>query len=355
MIYHMIAFGAGFVLDLLLGDPYTWPHPVKWMGSLIAALEKHYLGEKGNGGETERQSDVENAGAGKTEKYTAGEKKNGKKPQLTGAEKRRAGRLTVAAVLGATLLVTAALLVGGYLIHPILGCVIETIMTYQALAVKSLKTESMKVYDRLKNGTLAEARYAVSMIVGRDTAALDERQVTKAAVETVAENTSDGVIAPMLYLAVGGPILGLLYKAVNTMDSMIGYKNDRFLDYGRCAAKLDDIVNYLPARISAWLLIVSCLFLGREYSAEGAKKIYLRDRYNHASPNSAQTESACAGALGLRLAGPASYFGKVVEKPFIGDAKREIEYEDIRRANRLLYMTAFLSEIVCLGCMAALI
>ena len=185
------------------------------------------------------------------------------------------------------------------------------------------------------------------MIVGRDTQTLDEAGVTRAAVETIAENASDGVIAPMLYLAVGGPVAGFFYKAVNTMDSMIGYKNDKYLDFGRCAAKLDDVLNYLPSRISAWLMILSCSLLGKDYSAKEAKRVYLRDRRKHASPNSAQTEAACAGALRLRLAGPSYYFGRLVEKPYIGDPRREIEPEDIRRANKLLYRTAF-SCLLCI-------
>ena len=230
----------------------------------------------------------------------------------------------------------------------------ESIMTYQILATKCLKVESMKVYKKLTTGTIEEARYAVSMIVGRDTQSLDEKQVAKAAVETVAENTSDGVIAPMLYLAIGGPILGFLYKAINTMDSMIGYKSDRYIDYGRAAAKLDDVVNYIPSRISAWLMIVACIFLGKSYSEKDALRIFLRDRYCHTSPNSAQTEAACAGALGLRLAGDASYFGKVVKKPYIGDARREIEPADIVRANRLLYGSAFICELVCIGIMSGI-
>lgn len=204
----------------------------------------------------------------------------------------------------------------------------------------------MKVYNALKNDGLEAARKAVSMIVGRDTQCLGVEGVTKAAVETVAENTSDGSIAPMLFLAIGGPVLGFFYKAVNTMDSMVGYKNDRYMDFGRAAAKLDDVLNYIPARLSARLMIFSCLFLGKEYSYKEAKRIYLRDRYNHASPNSAHTESVCAGALGLELAGDASYFGKIVKKKTIGDKHRAIEAEDIKRANRLLYATAVSCELM---------
>lgn len=318
MIYHMIATLAGFLLDLLFGDPYWLPHPIRLIGSFIAFLERKLLGAKGE------------------EKHTTPEQ-----------EKRRGGFLVVA-VVGATALITFVILFFTYRINIIVGVFVESIMTYQILATKCLKVESMKVYKELKKGDILSARKAVSMIVGRDTEKLDETGVAKAAVETVAENTSDGVIAPMLYTAIGGPVLGFFYKAVNTMDSMVGYKNDRYLYFGKAAAKLDDIVNYIPARISALLMIAACFFCGKEFDAKRAFLIFKRDRYNHASPNSAQTEAACAGALGIRLAGNASYFGKIVEKPYIGEKIRPVEAEDIKRANKLLYATAFLCEILCL-------
>ena len=215
-------------------------------------------------------------------------------------------------------------------------------------ATKCLKVESMKVYKALKKDDLEGARYAVSMIVGRDTQVLDATGVAMAAVETVAENTSDGVIAPLIYLAIGGPILGFMYKAINTMDSMVGYKNDKYMYFGRCAAKLDDVVNYIPARISALLMIAVSFLPGKAYDGKGAWRIWRRDRRKHASPNSAQTEAVCAGSLGVQLAGDASYFGKIVKKPTIGDAHRPVEYEDIKRANGLLYRTAILCECLAL-------
>lgn len=315
MRYHILAFILGFLLDLLLGDPYCLPHPIRLIGNLIAGLEKGLLGK------TDSRNDK---------------------------SEQKKGTLLVIIVLAATLVVTALILVGAYCIHPYLGILVETIMTYQILATKCLKVESMKVYKSLKEEGLEAARKAVSMIVGRDTAVLDEVGVAKAAIETVAENTSDGVIAPMLYTALGGPILGFLYKAVNTMDSMVGYKNDKYLHFGRTAAKLDDFVNYIPARVSAYLMILAAFIGGSSFDGKGAYRIYKRDNRNHASPNSAQTESVCAGALGIQLAGDASYFGKIVKKPYIGDALRNVEYEDIKRVNRLMYLTAWISELLCL-------
>lgn len=322
MKYHISAFFFGFLLDLLLGDPYWLPHPIRLIGSLISGLKKKLLDRK-----TERNN----------------------KNELKG------GVVLVFLVLTITLCVTAMLIFGTYYIHPCLGVLIETIMTYQILATKCLKVESMKVYHCLQSEGLESARKAVSMIVGRDTSVLDEEGVAKAAIETVAENTSDGVIAPMLYTALGGPIFGFFYKAVNTMDSMVGYKNEKYLYFGRAAAKLDDLVNYIPARISAYLMICAAFIGGKSFNGRQAYKIYKRDNRKHASPNSAQTESVCAGALGIRLAGDASYLGKIVKKPFIGDALRSVEYEDIKRINRLMYLTAWLCEMICLILMVVLI
>lgn len=310
--YHLAAFFLGFIMDLLFGDPYWLPHPIRLIGNLIAQAEKLFYKDR---------------------------KRDYKKEY-------RGGCMTVLTVLLVTGIVTFVLLFAAYRLHPLLGAGIEIIMTYQILAIKSLKDESMKVYDQLQHGTLENARHAVSMIVGRNTQNLTEEGITKAAVETVAENTSDGVIAPMLYTALGGPVLGFLYKAVNTMDSMIGYKNDRYLYFGRAAAKLDDAVNFIPARISACLMVAAAVFL-KGADQNRAWKIYRRDSRKHASPNSAQTESVCAGALGIQLAGDASYFGKIVKKPYIGDPVRKVETEDIKRTNRLMYITAFLCEGIC--------
>lgn len=326
--YHMIAFFMGFLLDLVLGDPYYLPHPIRLIGKLIEGAEKVLRGMGIRGKDSKEDS-------------------NGRA--------FRQGIGLVLIVIISVVAITFFLLFMAYWLHPVLGVVVECIMTYQILAVKCLKVESMKVYQCLKNGNLEQARKAVSMIVGRDTKHLDEEGVAKAAIETVAENTSDGVIAPMLYLAVGGPVLGFLYKAVNTMDSMIGYKNEKYLYFGRSAAKLDDFVNFFPARISACLMITASFLAGRQFSGKGAWTIYKRDRKKHTSPNSGQTEAICAGALSIQLAGDASYFGKIVKKPYIGEAVRGVEYEDIKRANHLMYITAWLCEVLCLLVMYAIV
>ena len=324
MCYHIIAFIAGFVLDLLIGDPHFIPHPVRLIGSLISFLDKRL------------NSDV---------KYNSSENE----ANLT---KYKRGVLLAFTVIIATFIVSAMILVAAYSINLYAGVIVEAVMTWQILATRCLCVESMRVYDALSTDGVDAGRRAVSMIVGRDTSVLDEAGVTRAAVETVAENTSDGVIAPMLYTAIGGPVLGFVYKAVNTMDSMLGYKNDKYMYFGRFAARLDDVVNFIPARISAYLMITAAFIGGRQFDGRNANRIFKRDRFNHASPNSAQTESVCAGALRVQLAGDAVYFGKLVKKKYIGDGLREIEYEDIKRANRLMYITAFLCELLSVAVMS---
>ena len=299
----------GFLIDFIVGDPQGLWHPVCGIGSLISRMEK------------------------KLQKNTADTPQN---LLLAGA---------------ALAVITAVLLLAAGFIHPYLRFVLMCVLDGWILAARSLKTESMKVYRRLKEKDLNGARYAVSMIVGRDTERLTAEGVTRAAVETVAENASDGVIAPLLFLLFFGPVGGFFYKAVNTMDSMVGYKNEKYLYFGRAAAKLDDLVNYIPARLTGLAFAAAaCLIPGM--SGKNAFKIWRRDRRNHKSPNSAQSESACAGALGVQLAGDAWYFGELYHKPTIGDALRPIEPEDIPRANRLMYVASVLTLVVCAAAVA---
>lgn len=304
------AIVAGFILDLIFGDPHWLPHPICLIGNLIGFLEKN-LRRLLAPGET---------------------------ALLLG------GALMVVIVLTLSYAVPYAVLMLAEQVSPWLKFAFETIMFYQIFATKCLRDESMKVYTALHNNDLADARVKLSWIVGRDTKELTAEEVTKGAVETVAENTADGIIAPMLYMFIGGAPLAFLYKGINTMDSMVGYKNDKFLYFGRCAAKLDDLANLIPARITGLVMILASYFLN--LNAAGAWKIFWRDRYNHLSPNSAMTESVTAGALNIQLGGDHYYFGKLVHKDTIGDNIRQVVPEDIVAANNLLYMTAVISLLL---------
>ncbi len=310
-----LAVLCGFILDLLLGDPAIphLPHPVVVMGRAISRLE-----------DVLRRA------------FPA-----------TPRGELAAGAVLAAAMPLGTLAVTGGACCLARRVHPALGFALQTLWCWQALATRDLARESRNVHRALTAESLPAARKAVARIVGRDTDALTAEGVTKAAVETVAENFSDGVAAPLLYMLLGGAPLALTYKSINTMDSMVGYRNDQYLYFGRCAAKLDDAANYLPARLAAILWIAASALTGQ--SAAGAWNIWRRDRRNHASPNSAQCESACAGALGVQLAGPAVYFGKRYDKPTIGDPLRPVEPEDILRVNRTMYAGAFLALALGLG------
>ena len=312
-MWSLAALVIGFCIDLLVGDPHGFPHPVVLIGKCISVLERglRCICPKTPSGE------------------------------------RAAGTILWGAVVIVSTAVPALLLWLSGLVSPWLRLALESVMCWQILAVKSLRDESGKVYQALKAGDLPGARHAVSMIVGRDTERLDEAGVARAAVETVAENASDGVIAPLIFLALGGAPLGMLYKAVNTMDSMVGYKNDRYLYFGRAAARLDDALNFLPARIAGVLMCLGGAAAG--YDGKNAWRIFRRDRKRHKSPNSAHTEAACAGALQLQLAGPNYYFGQLVDKPTIGDDQRPVEALDILRAGRILYATAFFALLLFCG------
>lgn len=298
----------GFILDTIIGDPYKLPHPIRWIGSFISILEKLC--------------------------------------------RKIAKSNTMLMILGAILVFIVVFVSGGITLlvlklasfNKYVYLIVSSVICYYMLAGKSLKTESMKVYKAFENNDTEGARKAVSMIVGRDTQSLTKEGIIKAAVETVAENSSDGVVAPLIYMLIFGPVGGVVYKAVNTMDSMIGYVEEKYFYIGKFAAKLDDVLNYIPARISGILVIISAFILRYDY--KNAFRIFKRDRRKHASPNSAQTESAMAGALGVQLAGDATYFGVVHKKPYIGDKKREIENEDIKRANDIMYTMTIICLVV---------
>lgn len=329
LIRRIIVLVIGFILDACFGDPVWLYHPVRIIGNLISFLEKLILPCC---------------------------KKNKVKERV-------GGFILVLLVLILSVLIPAILLALAYKLHVIVGMVLEGFWVYQLLAAKGLWQESQKVKKALWVD-LESGRRAVSMIVGRDTDSLDETGVIKATVETVAENTSDGIVAPLVFMTAFGAVGGFFYKAVNTMDSMIGYRNDKYEYFGTFGAKLDDFCNYIPARISALFMIVAtglCEAFGKVgsklnkesaknfYSIGDAYRIWRRDRRNHKSPNSAQTESVCAGALQIQLAGPACYFGKLHEKPYIGDDIRPIEAEDINRACVLMYLTSVITLVFCVG------
>jgi adenosylcobinamide-phosphate synthase len=293
-------------LDLLFGDPPGLMHPVVLMGKCISrmdrSLRKHF-------------------------------------PEDEDGEFRAGRLMALAMVLGTFCLTGGILLIIG-LISPVLAFFLNTFWCYQAIAIRDMLRESENVRNMLEHGGLDSGRRAVARIVGRDTERLDEAGVIRAAVETVAENFSDGVVAPLFYMVIGGAPLALTYKAINTMDSMVGYKNEKYIHFGRGPAKLDDVANWLPSRISAFLWMAAAGLTGN--SAKGAFRIWKRDRRKHASPNAGQTEAACAGSLGVRLAGPISYFGEPVEKEYIGDPDRKIVPKDIGKANRMMLVGSLL-------------
>lgn len=293
----------GFIIDCIFGDPYNFPHPVRLIGNLISELEKIM-----------RKLFPDNLYIG--------------------------GVLMSLSVIFLSTAVPFLILFLCYKINIVFGIIAESIMCWYLIAPKCLKTESMKVYKAVSENDIEKSRKAVSMIVGRDTQFLDFEEVIKATIETVAENTSDGVTAPVFYMSFGGAVLGFFYKSVNTMDSMVGYKNEKYKDFGRFSAKFDDVLNYIPSRLTAVLMVISAFIL--KYDGKSAYRIWKRDRLKHASPNSAQTESVCAGALNVRLAGDAFYFGKLCKKQYIGDNIRPVEKDDIIKANRLMYVTTIL-------------
>lgn len=295
----------GYLLDLIFGDPYWIPHPIRFIGKGISKFEgflRRFF-QQGN-------------------------------------KLRLGGVILAIGIIASTYLITFATLALLKSLNLSLAKAVEAFMIFQILATKSLAKESRKVYQPLKERNLQEARKFLSYIVGRDTASLQQDEITRATVETVAENISDGIIAPLLYIFIGGAPLGMAYKAINTLDSMVGYKNDKYRYFGWASAKIDDIANFIPARLTGILITLSTLFL--RYDTKNSVKVLQRDRKNHSSPNAGYPEAAVAGALGIQLGGTNIYFGKPVFKPTIGNKLRNIEIEDINRTIRIMYVTSFL-------------
>jgi len=288
---------SAVILDLLIGDPRWFPHPVVYMGKLIMVLEKVL--------------------------------------RRLVTNERAGGIILLVLTVSITVGLAFALLKGAYAVSPYLGFAVAVILSWSCIAARSLHRESRLVAYALGMGDLAAARRYLSNIVGRDTAELDEPEIWRATVETVAENTSDGVIAPLFYLCLGGPVLAIAYKAINTLDSMVGYRNERYLELGRASARFDDLANFIPARITGLLMVAAAPLLG--LSAKNSWRIMRRDGRNHSSPNSGIPEAAVAGALGIRLGGTNLYAGKPVPKPTIGDAIQQISQASWRGAVRLMY------------------
>ena len=305
---NLLSIYTGYALDLIIGDPYSFPHPVRYIGKLISIVEKQIR-------------------------------------KITSSDKglKIAGFFLWFIVVGATFGITT-LVLQLFKLNKLAYFIVNTILIYTTLATKCLKDESVKIYKVLKTGDLEKSRIQLSYIVGRDTTNLNEKEIVRATVETVAENTVDVIIAPLFYGFIGGAPLAMAYKAVNTLDSTVGYKNDKYYYLGFASAKIDDIANYIPARLGVILLPLGSLFTG--FNFKDALKIGIRDRKNHKSPNCAFSEGAVAGALGIQLGGTNVYFGKEVYKPTIGDKTREIEIEDIVRTNKIMYSSSIISIII---------
>lgn len=305
---NLLSIYTGYALDLIIGDPYSFPHPVRFIGKLISFVEKQIR-------------------------------------KITSSDKglKIAGFFLWFVVVGVTLGSTSIVL-RLFEFNKIVYFVVNAILIYTTLATKCLKDESTKIYKVLKTGDLEKSRIQLSYIVGRDTTNLSEKEIVRATVETVAENTVDGIIAPLFYGFIGGAPLAMAYKAINTLDSTVGYKNDKYYYLGYASAKIDDVANYIPARLGVILLSLGSLLAG--FNFKNALKIGIRDRKNHKSPNCALSEGAIAGALGIQLGGTNVYFGKEVYKPTIGDKSREIEIEDIVRTNEIMYSSSIISIII---------
>ncbi|MBY6837092.1 cobalamin biosynthesis protein [Clostridium botulinum] len=303
----MIELTIGFFLDLILGDPENPIHPVRIIGKFASKLEMLT-------------------------------RKLFKKCLKIG------GLITWLIVISATFIVNFFILKIASGFNKYLGILLSGVIIYFCISAKGLVTEGYKVISLVRNDDIKAARKQLSFIVGRDTENLEKQDIIRAVIETIAENMSDGIIASIFYAGLGGAPLAMAYKAVNTLDSMFGYKNDKYMEFGYFSAKLDDVFNYIPARITGILIILSSMILG--YDFKRSLKIYKRDRYNHSSPNSAHPEAAMAGILGIQLGGANYYFGKLVKKQTIGDSTKEAEILDVDKTSKVLYCSAILSYIL---------
>lgn len=305
---NILSIYIGYTIDLIIGDPYSFPHPVIYIGKLIKSVEN--IIRK----------------IFQDEKYL-----------------KLAGFILWFITVGITYLITY-LIIRISKFSNITFLIANSFIIYTTLATKCLKDEAVKIYNVLKSGDIQESRKQLSYIVGRDTSNLNEAEIIRATVETVAENTVDGIISPMFYAFIGGAPIAMAYKAVNTLDSMVGYKNDKYINLGFASAKIDDIANYIPARVCVIFMTLASFILRFDYKK--CFKIAIRDRKNHKSPNCAYSEGAVAGSLGIQLGGTNVYFGKAVYKPTIGDKDREIEIEDIKKTNKIMYVSSISSLII---------
>ena len=302
-LIFFIKIWIAYVLDLIFGDPQNVVHPVQVIGKTISAGEKVLLRKK--------------------YKFLAG---------------------AVLNIFTVSITYTLMYLISKSVKISVFFMIIEIYLMYTIFSINSLAREGNRVYRILKEGDIEKARKDLSYLVSRDTETMDEKMIIRSTMETISENTVDGIVAPMFYMFLGGMPLAMAYKAINTLDSMVGYKNEKYMDFGKFSAKVDDAANFIPARITGILIVLASMILGYDY--KNSLKIFLRDRKNHSSPNSAHSEASVAGALGVQFGGKVSYFGKEIDKPTIGDKTKEFELEDIRKNIRIMYVTSFLSLVI---------
>lgn len=302
-LIFFIKIWIAYVLDLIFGDPQNVVHPVQVIGKTISAGEKVLLRKK--------------------YKFLAG---------------------AVLNIFTVSITYTLMYLISKSVKISVFFMIIEIYLMYTIFSINSLAREGNRVYRILKEGDIERARKDLSYLVSRDTETMDEKMIIRSTMETISENTVDGIVAPMFYMFLGGMPLAMAYKAINTLDSMVGYKNEKYMDFGKFSAKVDDAANFIPARITGILIVLASMILGYDY--KNSLKIFIRDRKNHSSPNSAHSEASVAGALGVQFGGKVSYFGKEIDKPTIGDKTKEFELEDIRKNIRIMYVTSFLSLVI---------